>query len=204
MVLQTKEIISMFEYKFPGKKLVQLFFLFDWSSGHDHDKKPADSVILSNMRLKWGGKQPVMRSTTLLQDYSAPNPHTAGLKAGQIQTLVFQPGDEPPFYAPDAVDYIGQPKGAKQVAYERGLWKDGMVLRDDTNTDRSVFHALNSCPDFNLFVKSILQEKIDQKSSTICVIFCPSSTVNLVPLNVFGPNQKDMLEIFQMTHVRLF
>ena len=58
MVLQTKEIISMFEYKFPGKKLV---FLFDWSSGHD--KKPADSVILSNMRLKWGGKQPVMRST---------------------------------------------------------------------------------------------------------------------------------------------
>lgn len=175
MVLQTKEIISMFEYKFPGKKLV---FLFDWSSGHD--KKPADSVILSNMRLKWGGKQPVMRSTTLLQDYSAPNPHTAGLKAGQIQTLVFQPGDEPPFYAPDAVDYIGQPKGAKQVAYERGLWKDGMVLRDDTNTDRSVFHALNLCPDFNLFVKSILQEEIE-KLNHLCD-FLPKFHCELSPI----------------------
>ena len=162
-------------YKFPGKKLV---FLFDWSSGHD--KKPADSVILSNMRLKWGGKQPVMRSTTLLQDYSAPNPHTAGLKAGQIQTLVFQPGDEPPFYAPDAVDYIGQPKGAKQVAYERGLWKDGMVLRDDTNTDRSVFHALNSCPDFNLFVKSILQEEIE-KLNNLCD-FLPNFHCELCPI----------------------
>jgi len=68
------------------------------------------------------------------------------------------------------------------VAYERGLWKDGMVLQlhDDTNTDRSVFHALNLCPDFNLFVKSILQEEIE-KLNHLCD-FLPKFHCELSPI----------------------
>ena len=56
MVEQTKEVISMYEFRYPGKQLV---FIFDWSSGHD--KKPVDSVTLAKLRLNFGGKQPVLR-----------------------------------------------------------------------------------------------------------------------------------------------
>ena len=55
-----------------------------------------------------------------------------------------------------------------------------MVLRDDTNTDRSVFHALNLCPDFNLFVKSILQEEIE-KLNHLCD-FLPKFHCELSPI----------------------
>ena len=81
MAIQTEEIISMFEFKFPGQKLV---LLFDWSSGHD--KKPLDSVILGNIRLNWGGKQPLMRATVLLEDYEPT------FKSGALSTWCFGMG----------------------------------------------------------------------------------------------------------------
>lgn len=123
MVQQTNEIMSMLEFKYPGKQLV---FLFDWSSGHD--KKPQDSVILSKLNLQYGGKsQPAMRSTTILENYAGNAPLYPPLTPGCVQHLVFQPGDPPPFYKPNlpAQDYVGLPKGAKQIAFERGLWKTG-------------------------------------------------------------------------------
>ena len=52
------------------------------------------------------------------------------VKDGDVQHLQFQAGDLPPFYAPNAKDYVGEPKGLKQVLWERGLWKDGMKVGD--------------------------------------------------------------------------
>lgn len=106
MIQQTGEVISALEYKYPGKKLV---FLFDWSSGHD--KKPKDAVILGNMNKGFGGKQSRMRQTTLLENFRAPSSTIAALKAGDIQSLVFLPGDPPPFYDQNAENYIGEAKG---------------------------------------------------------------------------------------------
>lgn len=159
MVAHTKDTIAMLQYKFPGKKFV---FLFDWSSGHD--KKPTDSVILSKIRLNYGGMQPAMRSTKLLENYVGNLPVYPALRAGDVQHLTFQPGDPPPFYKLDLLEneYIGMPKGAKQIAFERGLWKNGMVLKDDENQQRSCYHALAACPDFQNFVKSALQEEIEK------------------------------------------
>ena len=153
----------------PGQKLVLFFY---WCSGHD--KKPLDSVILGNIRLNWGGKQPLMRATVLLEDYGPT------FKSGDTQHLVFQDGDEPPFYDPNAVNFVGKPKGAKQIAYERSLWRPGMVLKDETDTSRSIFHALNKCSDFHIFIKSILQELIEGLGH--CCDFLPKFHCELSPI----------------------
>ena len=135
-------------------------FLFDWRSGHD--KKPVDSVLLNKMNTGYGGNQPLMRSVKILQNFNSPCPGMELLTIGCTQHLVFQPGDAPPFYNKDAVDYVGKPKGLKQVAFERGLWRTGMVKHNAEDPDRSLFHVLSNCLDFQQFVKSQLQEEIEK------------------------------------------
>ena len=54
---------------------------------------------------------------------------------GDIQYFEFQEDDPLPFYHPHlaASEYVGKAKGIKQVLYERGLWRDGMLLEIDEN-----------------------------------------------------------------------
>ena len=68
------------------------------------------------------------------------------LKAGMFQYMVFQQNDAPPFYKPNATiaEYVGKPKGFKQVLYERGLWcpnmtKDGENKCADAATSMNLF-----------------------------------------------------------------
>lgn len=70
-----------------------------------------DALNVHTMNLGPGGKQPAQRDTVW---------------NGAVQKLVF----------PD-----GTPKGARQIAVERGLWADGMKLDD-------VRAVLEACPDF--------------------------------------------------------
>ena len=156
MIAHTKDVIAMLKIRYPGKKFI---FLFDWSSGHD--KKPVDSAILSKMNKDYGGKQPAMRSVVILEDYNSPTPAARALKKNDVQHLVFQPGDAPPFYKLGATDYVGKPKGLRQVAYELGLYRPHMVKRNDEDPELSLFHVLSQCADFQGFVKSQLQEDIE-------------------------------------------
>lgn len=50
------------------------------------------------------------------------------LKPGDVQSMVFEENDPPPFYNPSLPkqEYVGQPKGIYQVWYERGLYLEGM------------------------------------------------------------------------------
>jgi hypothetical protein len=68
----------------------------------------------------------------------------------------FRPGDPPPWYAPDTPEqtemiskgsgrkkqkvevrgHMGQAKGKKQVLWEWGLWKEGMILTIDDTDER--------------------------------------------------------------------
>ena len=175
MLIQTMEVISAFEYKFPGKTLV---FLFDWSYGHD--KKPADAAVLGKINVKWGGKQNLMRDTYVLEDFTPPTPGGASLKKGDKQCLVFQQGDAPPFNDPNAVNYVGCAKGLAQIAYERGIWRPRMVKCDETNTERSLVHVLGQCLDFQQEVMSILKEEIT-KLEHICD-FLPKFHCELNPI----------------------
>ena len=89
------------------------------------------------------------------------------LKPGDTQRFYFTADDPPPWYKPNApkydkVDritgkvtepgYVDKPKGKKQVLWERGLWKEGMVnrLEEDDGRDMSLsmHHVLSDCWDF--------------------------------------------------------
>lgn len=97
-------------------------------------------------------------------------PTTSTLQLGDLQHFYFRSAaerqadgatdglpDRPPFYKPLSMppdEYVGLAKGKKQVLYERGLWKDGMVEKVDEEDPKgrdqsmSMDHTLGSCRDF--------------------------------------------------------
>lgn len=58
----------------------------------------------------------------------------------------------------------------KQIAWERGLWRPGLVLRDAENPDASLQHILSNCLDFQQQANSILKEAIEARGH-ICDFF---------------------------------
>ena len=74
-------------------------------------------------------------------------------KKGDIQHMTFQENDPPPFYRPTIPpqQYVGQPKGMKQVLFERGLYVEGMTEKgpkDGSNVALSMSYVLSQCLDF--------------------------------------------------------
>ena len=53
----------------------------------------------------------------------------AQLEVGDVQTFYFGHGDPPPHFMPHLTSdkYEGLAKGAKQILWERGLYKDDMI-----------------------------------------------------------------------------
>jgi hypothetical protein len=101
MVVETKDTISIFNYKFPNARAV---FIFDCSSAHE--SYASDALIAHKMNRYPGGKQPKMRDTII--------PGT-----DQVQSMVF-----PEDYK--GADKNGNPvagkaKGMEHVLAERGL-----------------------------------------------------------------------------------
>ena len=93
------------------------------------------------------------------------------LKPGDTQIFFFGEGMPPPWYKPNAPKYdrptgkrdkegrdlveegyVGKAKGMKQVLWERGLWKEGMVKRLEEDAEGglglSMYHVLSDCWDF--------------------------------------------------------
>ena len=114
--------------------------------------------MLSNFNTRYGGKPgyKVREKTVILEEFG-PKSH---FRQGEEQYLFFREGDLPPFYCQKSkckpTDYIGKPKGLKQILWERGLWKDGMT-RDGKRTIKgqvivdknlSMEEAIIKCRDF--------------------------------------------------------
>jgi hypothetical protein len=74
----------------------ELLFLFDHSCGHD--KKRTDGLIVKNMEKMYGGKQPKMRSTEIQNTYGYLRQYPSILSQGSIQKIIFEEGDEGPFW----------------------------------------------------------------------------------------------------------
>jgi len=121
-----------------------------------------------------------MRDVQVLEDFAPPFPGGPRLRTNDIQCLVFQPGDPPPFNEPGAVGFVNQPKGLAQIAYERGLWKGGLVKIDGDDHQRSLVHILGECLDFQQRIQSILEEHI-QSRGHICD-FLPKFHCELNPI----------------------
>ena len=81
------------------------------------------------MQVNFGGKQErnaKLNPTTILQDFTYPDnfPDTLPrLKTGDVQHMIFQETDPPPFYCPSLQrdTYVGQPKGMRQVLFRKGF-----------------------------------------------------------------------------------
>jgi hypothetical protein len=132
---QLKEkIIPAFEeaHKSHDEDKYQAVFLIDNSQGHA--AYPDDALRASEMNLKHGGKQPLMRDGWFMKD-------------GQwvSQKMVFGPKNP---------GLCGQPKGIKQVLDERGLWPEGHFQLKCANADSHsgsdccAQRLLSSQPDF--------------------------------------------------------
>ena len=135
MLKQLKEYVIAEEVMMQN---VQFCHNFDWSSGHA--ALPPGALHAASMNMSWGGKQPKMRSTKIQAEKGFlgsngfelcrkdPRPSDSRLQVGDLQHMVFQEGDPPPWYDPHAEGYTGQPKGLKQILWERGLWSDSLTL----------------------------------------------------------------------------
>lgn len=169
---QTDEVMDVLEHMFPE---VQLAFMFDWSSGHH--RYPEDALIPRHMNRGPGGKQPLMRSTTILRDEDAPL-----LGAGATQHLIFEDGDVVLATGKPAV--AGTAKGAEQVLRERGLYVAGMTLNGGKKKDqaKSMVARLEKCVDMQ-GAKCLLEEMIEGRGH-VCIFspkfHCECSAIELL------------------------
>lgn len=159
---QVQDVLDMYESLYPG---AQVLIEVDWSSGHS--KHRVDALNVAAMGVNCGGKQAIPHASRLVAGCVADG---AILKEGDLQVFYFRSAEErrnagatdgrpdpPPFYRPEMLpeNYVGLAKGKKQVLFERGLWKSGMVEQIDEDDPKgrdqslSMDHVLGSCPDFH-------------------------------------------------------
>lgn len=159
---QVEDMLDMYEALYPN---AQVLVEVDWSSGHS--KHRDDALNVSTMGVTFGGKQLIPHASKMEDGCLGEG---ASLKMGELQYFYFRSAEErrddgatdnkpdpPPFYKPDLqpADYVGLAKGKKQVLYERGLWKAGMVEKVDEDDPKgrdksmSMDDVLSSCPDFH-------------------------------------------------------
>lgn len=158
---QVEDVLDLYETLYPN---AQVLLEVDWSSGHA--KHRSDALNVATMGVNLGGKQAIPHPSLMVEGCLV---HGATLKLGEMQYFHFRSAEErrdagatdglpdpPPFYKPDlpAAEYVGLAKGKKQVLFERGLWKTGMVERLDEDDPRgrdqsmSMDHVLSNCLDF--------------------------------------------------------
>ena len=155
MAEHTDEVIDACKYKYPEPFHV---FYFDWSSGHE--KKPSDGLNAQILNLNFGSAGKKLDEMKAMRDgtvNAAQYPDRKIDFPDDKQSMCFkslhvQPRDQPPWYAPKTPrnEYADQPKGCKQLLWERGLWHDKMSL--DGGIDKikvnSARHILSVQPDF--------------------------------------------------------
>lgn len=158
---QVTDVLDMYESVYPN---AQVLIEVDWSSGHSKHRE--DALNVASMSVTFGCKQSIPHPSQMVEGCLHEG---ATLKEGDLQFFYFRSADErrldgatdgmpdpPPFYRPDLSpnDYIGLAKGKKQILYERGLWKPGMVEKVDDDDPKgrdqsmSMDYVLGNCLDF--------------------------------------------------------
>jgi len=173
---QVMDVIDCYDVLYPE---FQVIFSVDWSSGHTAHREGCLNVNIMNVN--FGGKQSIPHPSKL--EPGCINEDKSIFKHGDTQYFVFRSAedkdeldavdDSPPWYKPNAKkdEYLGKAKGKKQVAWERGLWKDGMVEKvadDDLKRDQSLSlnAVLSSCSDFENEITA-LQELVNRTGHAV-------------------------------------
>ena len=131
----TREFLRCADYRY-RRNGVKILILFDWSSGHS--AMADDALVAGKMGWNYGGRQPIMHATVVLDHYpKANNPALRNL--GAVQSMVFEAGQKPFYKLSSAEDFTGVAKGLKQVLWERGLLTKDMTMmgkRDKNGVQR--------------------------------------------------------------------
>jgi hypothetical protein len=95
MVLQLEDCVDALQILFPQFDFI---FLFDHSNGHD--RMQPDGLNMRKMNKLFGGQQPKMRPSTLMDKGCFGPHHTEAykLQPGDTQSMVFESTDPGPFY----------------------------------------------------------------------------------------------------------
>ena len=94
MILQLEDCVDVLQYMFPQFEFI---FLFDHSNGHN--RMQPNSLSLSRIQIRAGGKQPIMRSSKISADLLGPFHTTESLlQPGMNQSMVFSESDAGPCY----------------------------------------------------------------------------------------------------------
>jgi hypothetical protein len=91
MCLQYEDCVDTIQVLYPEYDSV---WIFDHSCGHDRDRE--DGLTVGNLRVNWGGKQSRVRDTLIQDEAGYLGPHS--LQVGDIQKMVFEEGDDGPYY----------------------------------------------------------------------------------------------------------
>eukprot|EP00733_Pompholyxophrys_punicea_P000304 Pompholyxophrys_punicea_v1_NODE_71_length_3757_cov_5.265460.p4 type:complete len:148 gc:universal NODE_71_length_3757_cov_5.265460:1860-2303(+) len=105
-------------------RTISLIGEFDWSSGHSSHK--VDGLHPANMNVQYGGKQKVVHDSIVTEDCLGSELAVMKfngtvldkkLKLGDKQSMVFLPGDPPPFYFLDCPthDQVSNKKPKKKL-----------------------------------------------------------------------------------------
>lgn len=158
---QVQDILDMYEALYPN---AQVLIEVDWSSGHSKHRE--DALNVAAMGVNFGGQQAVPHASKMVSDCLGEG---AVLREGEMQFFYFRSVEErhdagaqdglpdpPPFYKPglEPAEYVGKAKGKKQILYERGLWRAGMIEKVDEDDPKgrdqsmSMDFVLGNCPDF--------------------------------------------------------
>ena len=93
MSLQFEDVVDCVQVLYPEYDFV---FLFDHSQGHARKRNGALSAM--HMSRTFGGAQPIMRDTVIIQADGYLGTHSPKLNVGDTQSLVFKPDDIGPWY----------------------------------------------------------------------------------------------------------
>ena len=93
MVIQLEDCADILKALHPG---IDFVFLFDHSCGHDRGRE--DGLRATKMNSGYGGAQPKMHKTKIKQTNGYLGPYQRILEVGDEQHMVFQEGDNGPFW----------------------------------------------------------------------------------------------------------
>ncbi|CAB1096333.1 unnamed protein product [Ectocarpus sp. CCAP 1310/34] len=155
MLDHMNDVLDMVGVLYPEYKPV---CLFDWTSCHDCLEVGAPRVSGMNVgfgQMRNGEELAPMDAVTILEE-------CPGFKVGDTQHLVFQRGDDPPFYAQHLrpAEYVGKLKGMRQILFERGLLRAGMTKTggkgEKNDPILSMEHVLGEQKDFKQVESSLV------------------------------------------------
>jgi hypothetical protein len=106
MLKHLREVIEIRKKRLPWARVI---WRFDHSS--NHTAKAMDALNVYKMNIGFGGKQPVVRNTKVLDPSS--------LLYDKVQSMVLERGDKDNHGKPIKDELIGKPKGLKRVLEER-------------------------------------------------------------------------------------